>query len=435
MRGRQREEVTPREDNATPGLTTKRNLRILFFSDNFPPEINAPATRTFEHCSNWAAAGCRITVITCAPNFPRGRVYEGYRNRLWQREKISNIDVIRVWSFMAPNTGTIRRIIDYISYMISAAIASLFVAKPDVIVATSPQFFTLGAGWFASFIHRRPWVFELRDIWPESIEAVAAMRRSLLLRVLEGLERFFYRSADRIVAVASAFRTKLVARGVDGGKIDIVTNGVLLDHFKPDTSEGERKRAELGLQGKFLIGYIGTHGLAHALETVLDAAAEARRHPDLADVHFLFVGDGARKEELVQTAAGASNVTFLPPVGKQELSALYNALDGAIAHLRKTELLTGIIPSKIFEYMASGVPVLIGVYGEARDLVVNGGAGLAFEPESSMDLVRVIRAIRDPQTHRALSSGGVATASLYSRPVLAGRMLDILEQVAGGVRA
>lgn len=425
--------VTVKNPSPPPG--TRRNLHILFFSDNFPPETNAPATRTFEHCAYWAAAGCRVTVITCAPNFPQGRVYQGYRNRLWQKENMSGVEVMRVWSFIAPNKGTARRIVDYVSYMITASIASCFVARADVIVATSPQFFTLGAGCFASLIHRRPWVFELRDLWPESIEAVAAMRQSRALRAVEWLEQFFYRSADRIVAVANAFRTKLVARGIDPQKINVVTNGVLLERFERDAAKSDRKRNELGLDGKFVVGYIGTHGLAHALETVLEAAAIARGEPDLADVHFLFVGDGARKEALVEAAAGATNVTFLPPVGKQELVAIYGVLDGAIAHLRRADLFEGVIPSKIFEYMAAGVPILMGVRGEARDLVVSGGAGIAFEPESSMELVRAVRTIRNPTVHSALSAGGVATASLFSRPVLAEQMLGILEQVAGRERS
>lgn len=405
-------------------------MRILFFADNFPPETNAPATRTYEHCARWVAAGHQVTVITCAPNFPQGRVHAGYRNRLWQWEEMAGIDVLRVWSFIAANEGFFGRIVDYVSYMVCAAVASCFVARPDVIVATSPQFFTLGAGWFAAKARRRRWVLELRDIWPESIKAVGAMRQSLTVRLLERAELLFYRSSDRIVAVAPAFRDILAARGIDPAKIEVVTNGVTLERFKPADGSAERERR--GLTGKFVLGYVGTHGMAHALETVLEAAAIAGHDPALAEVHFLFVGDGARKRPLVEFARsrGLANVSFLPSVAKDEVIAVYGLLDAAIVHLRRTELFASVIPSKIFECMAMGLPILMGVDGEARRIVVEGGAGIAFEPENPEDLVRAIRLIRDEGLRSALSAGGVATASHYSRPVLAERMLGILEQVA-----
>lgn len=405
-------------------------MRILFFADNFPPETNAPASRTSEHCARWVAAGHQVTVITCVPNFPQGRVHQGYRNRLWQWETMEGIDVLRVWSFVSANEGFFVRIVDYISYMFSAMVASCFVARPDVIVATSPQFFTLGAGWFAAKLRRRPWVLELRDIWPESIKAVGAMRPSRAIRLIERLEMFFYRSADRIVAVASAFRDILAARGVDPAKIEIVTNGVALERFKPADGNAERERR--GLAGKFVLGYVGTHGMAHALETVLEAAAISRGDPALADVHFLFVGDGARKQALMDLAAarGLADVSFLPSVPKDEVVAIYPTLHAAIVHLRRSELFASVIPSKIFECMAMGVPILMGVDGESRRIVVEGKAAIPFEPENPEDLVRAIRLIRDDGLRSALSAGGVATASHYSRPVLAERMLGILEQVA-----
>jgi glycosyltransferase involved in cell wall biosynthesis len=405
-------------------------VRVLFFADNFPPETNAPANRTHEHCARWVEAGNRVTVITCAPNFPSGVVHEGYRNGLWQWEVVDGIDVLRVWSFISANEGFFARVVDYVSYMVSAAIASCFVARPDVIVATSPQFFTLGAGWFAAKVRRRPWVLELRDIWPESIKAVGAMRQSFVINWLERLELFFYRSADRIVAVAGSFRSILAARGIDPAKVDVVTNGVDLDRFT--RTDGAAERARIGLSDKLVVGYVGTHGMAHALETALEAADLAQRDAELADVHFLFVGDGARKKALVEWAAshGLANVTFLPSTDRDGVVRIYGVLDAAIVHLRRSELFDNVIPSKIFECMALGVPVLMGVEGEARRIVIEGGAGIAFEAENANDLLRAIGSIRDHHLRRDLSAGGVATASQYSRPVLAGRMLRILEEVA-----
>lgn len=163
-------------------------MHILFLTDNFPPETNAPASRTYEHARQWVSEGHRVTIVTCAPNFPTGRVYEGYRNRLWHRETIDGIDVVRVWSFISANEGFALRVLDFVSFMAAAMVAGLFVRKPDIVVATSPQFFTLIAGNWIRFWRRIPWVLELRDIWPESIKAVGAMKQSAIIRFLERVE-------------------------------------------------------------------------------------------------------------------------------------------------------------------------------------------------------------------------------------------------------
>ncbi len=208
-------------------------MHILFLSDNFPPEVNAPASRTFEHCREWVAAGHKVTVITCAPNFPKGVVFEGFRNRLWQKSEVDGITVIRVWSYITKNEGFAKRILDYVSYMFTAFWASLFVRRVDVIVGTSPQFFTACAAYAASVFKRRPWVFELRDIWPESIRAVGAAKDSMLLDWLEKLELFLYRRADAVISVTHAFKRNLITRGIDGAKIAVVTNGVDTTRFQP----------------------------------------------------------------------------------------------------------------------------------------------------------------------------------------------------------
>ena len=163
-------------------------MHILFLTDNFPPETNAPASRTFEHCREWVKAGHQVTIITCAPNFPKGKVFDGYRNRLWQSEQMEGIRVIRVWSYITKNEGFLKRILDYISFMVSAIIAALFVRKPDIVIGTSPQFFTACAAYVVGAYKRIPFVFELRDLWPESIKAVGAMRSGRVLSMLEAIE-------------------------------------------------------------------------------------------------------------------------------------------------------------------------------------------------------------------------------------------------------
>ena len=206
-------------------------MHILFLSDNFPPEVNAPASRTFEHCRQWVREGNQVTVITCNPNFPKGEIFPGYRNRLLQKEKMSGINVIRVWTYIAENKGFAMRILDYLSFMLSSFIASFLVRKVDLIIGTSPQFFTTVSAWCSSIFKRVPFVFELRDLWPESIKAVGALKDSKLIRLFEALEMFLYRRASRIVSVTKSFKNNLIQRGIHGDKVDVVTNGVDLSRF------------------------------------------------------------------------------------------------------------------------------------------------------------------------------------------------------------
>ena len=253
-------------------------MQILFLTDNFPPEVNAPASRTYEHCREWVRAGHRVTVITGVPNFPKGRVFPGYRNHVWQRETMDGIEVVRVWTYITANAGFAKRTLDYLSFMVTGFLAGLVQPRPDVIVGTSPQFFTNCAAWTLSVFLWRPFVFELRDLWPESIKTVGAMNDSAALRLMERLELFLYRRAAAVVAVTESFRRNLIGRGIDRNKIHVVTNGVDLSRFRPMQRDAGLA-TRYGLDGTFVAGYIGTHGMAHALETVLEAAQRIRSVP------------------------------------------------------------------------------------------------------------------------------------------------------------
>lgn len=407
-------------------------MHILFLTDNFPPEVNAPASRTFEHCREWVKAGHKVTVITCAPNFPKGELLDDYRNRLWQSEDMAGIRVIRVWSYIASNEGFAKRILDYLSYMVTAWIAALFVRRIDIIVGTSPQFFTACAAWGASLFKRRPWVFELRDIWPESIRAVGAMDRSRALDIMEKLELFLYRRAKLIVSVTNSFKRNLAGRGIDPDKIRVVTNGADLRHFQPRGKDAELVR-QLGYGGKFVAGYIGTHGMAHGLETLIEAA-RMLRDEGRRDIHLLLLGNGARKAELCARAdaLGLDNVTFVDTVPKAEVARYWSILDASIIHLRASPLFETVIPSKLFECMAMGIPILHGVRGESAEIVETNNVGLTFEPEHAQQLRdRLVElAGNRPQAQR-LGRNGTAAAGEYSRSRLAREMLAHLSGAIG----
>ncbi|MEL6435987.1 MAG: glycosyltransferase family 4 protein [Pseudomonadota bacterium] len=407
-------------------------MHILFLTDNFPPETNAPASRTFDHAKAWVAEGHEVTVVTCAPNFPKGKVFDGYRNRLWQSEMMDGIRVIRLWTYITANDGFVRRILDYQSFMVTGFFASLFVRRADVVVGTSPQFFTACAAWASAALKRRPFVFELRDLWPESIRAVGAMKQSRVLDVFERLEMFLYRRAHAIVSVTQSFKQNLIDRCIDGEKIHVVTNGVDASRFSPMPKDGALTDA-LGLGGKFVAGYIGTHGMAHSLETVVDAAAILTRDETTRDIRILFLGDGARRRAVMEKAdaLGLNNVLFLQSVPKADVPRYWSLLDVAVIHLRKTDLFKTVIPSKMFECFGMGLPILHGVEGESADILNSVGAGMTFEPENAEDLAAKIKHLKDnPDQMNAYAERGQQGAASYDRQTLAKAMLRVLEHVA-----
>jgi glycosyltransferase involved in cell wall biosynthesis len=405
-------------------------MHILFLSDNFPPETNAPASRTHEHAKRWAASGHRVTVITGTPNFPSGKIHAGYRNETWRRDKIDGIDVIRVWTFITANEGFIRRTLDYMSFMVTATIASLFAGRADVVVATSPQFFTPCAAWVVSILRRRPFIFELRDLWPDSIVAVGAMRETAAIRLLRRLEYFLYRRADRIVVVTESFRTVLTGNGIDPAKISVVPNGVDLESFKPGVKPQDLAQ-RWDVSGKFVAAYVGTIGMAHGLDTILDAAAFLKRRPDIA---FMLIGAGAEHAVLEQRCRelGLSNVIFTGPVSKEQVREYWKLCDVALVLLRDSPLFAHVIPSKMFEAMGMERPIILGVRGESAEILQRSGAGLVIAPGSSEALAEAIVSLAaNGELAMQMGRAGRAFVSTeYNRNDLAARMLQVLAGAA-----
>ena len=400
-------------------------MRILFLTDNFPPEVNAPASRTFDHCKEWVKAGAEVTVITCNPNFPQGKVYEGYKNKWFkQEEMMEGIRVIRVWTYIVPNVGFLKRTLDFISFSISAFFTGLFV-KTDIIVATSPQFFTALAGRTLHWWKRKPWVMEVRDLWPESIKTVGAMKDNLFIRYFEWEEMRCYRSAKKIVVVTDSFKRKLIERGVDEQKIFVVKNGVDKSLFKPMKKDVDIVK-QLHLEGKTVVGYIGTHGMAHKLDFILNCANDLKNDKNL---HFILMGGGAEKENLLRMKKElkVDNVTMLDPVPKTEVGRYISVLDICLINLKKSPLFTTVIPSKIFENAAMAIPILMGVEGEAQQIIEGYEAGLCFEPENEADFVSKLNLLRQPEFYDKCKKGCLKLADDFDRKNLANEMFKILQ--------
>ena len=405
-------------------------MRILFLADNFPPEVNAQASRVFERARLWVQWGHTVTVLTCAPNFPEGKVYSGYKNHWHRTEEMSGIRVVRVKTFVAPNTGVVLRVLDFLSFMVAAFCAGLFQPRPDIVVATSPQFFAAVGGCSLAWVKRRPFVMELSDLWPDSIVAVGLMKKSLALRLLERLELFMYARATAIVAQTPAFKSNLVRRGVPAEKIAVVLNGVDLERFQPVERDAELAETWGIAPDEFVVSYIGTLGLAHELERVLECAHLLRD----TKVRFLLVGPGADRERLVAKARSMElrNVTFVPFQPKENILGFWGISNVALVHLKNTPLFETVIPSKIFEAMAMGLPILlVSPAGEASRIVQVEDVGVwvpAGDLEAFVTSIRLLQG--DPGFRERLASNSRLAAPRYSRERQAREMMSCLEQAA-----
>ena len=365
-------------------------MRILFLTDNFPPENNAPATRTYEHCLKWSRMGYEITVITCFPNFPNGKVFGGYTNKLYQKEVINGIKVIRVWSYITENSGFIKRIIDYMSYALTSFLFGLFV-KTDLIIATSPQFFTPMSGRMLSLFKRIPWVMEVRDLWPDSIAAVGSMNKSSkTFKILKKIEHHLYKTASKIIVVTESFKKYIkTEHQINSTKIGVFKNGVLVKNFKkskPDDVIVFKK--SLGLENKIVISYIGTHGQAHGLKFILKSISKISNQ----NLHFLFIGDGSEKQKLIKYSEtlDSKNFTFLESVTKSEIPLYIDISDYSLVNLKKLDEFKNVIPSKIFENIAMYKPILLGVEGESKKLINEYEVGVCFKPENKESFLKAI---------------------------------------------
>ena len=367
-------------------------------------------------------------MISCVPHHPMGKAYPGYRNRLFQQETVNGINAIKVLTYITANEGFAKRTFNYVFYMIMATLIAPFAGKADVVVSTSPQFFNGLAGYFVSRLKRARWVLEIRDLWPESIIAVGALKHRRLIRLLERLEHFAYRKADHIVPVTRAFRDHIEATGVSRNKITIVRNGVDLELFQAKPRDNDYAES-LGLKkNQFVAAYVGTHGMAHGLDTLLDAA-EILRVRD--DVILLMAGDGSERQRLQEEIKRRklTNIRMLGQLPKSDMPLLWSVSDASLVLLRKLDLFLTVIPSKIFESMAMRKPIIMGVSGEGAEVVLAAKAGIAIEPENSTELAAAILHLADSATVCAElgNSGARYVNEHFNRARLADAYVEVLK--------
>jgi len=369
-------------------------MRILFLTHYYPPEVNAPANRVHEHARAWVKDGHQVTVITGVPNHPTGRLFPGYENRFGE-ETIDGVRVVRTWVLLAANAGFARRIANYLLFLCTALVASVRVERPDVVVATSPQFFCGVAGALVALAKRRPFVLEVRDLWPDSIVQLGQLRNPAIIRLLEGIETWLYRRADAVVVLTKAFARHVAARGVPEREIALVYNGIDAEAFRPRPRD-EALLARAGLRDAFTVAYVGTLGLAHGLVQVLEAAE--RLADAMPDLHLVFIGEGADRARIEREAKrrGIAHVHFTGLLPRDEIPGWLSSLDVLLVMLRDLAVFETVIPSKIFEYLALERPIVLASprASEIRAMVEEADVGLSVDAENPQALADAIRAIR-----------------------------------------
>lgn len=416
--------------------------------------MGAPAARAAELAHHWARAGHEVSVLTGFPNHPTGVVPAEWRARLRRlvyHERITvttesasgahgqttgdaSFGVYRTWLWPLPNRKGHERMRNYASFCLSASVRGLSLPRPDVIIASSPQLLVPLAGWWLSFVRQIPFVFEVRDLWPESLTAVGiGNERSFLHRSLGKIAGFLYQRADLIVVVSPAFREHLMeVWRVPAEKIAVVENGVEAGIFYPQPESSNRAlRRQIGAEGKLLVSYVGTMGMAHGLETLLDAAAQILEHRP--DVLFLVVGEGAEKARIKSMAESRrlTNVRFLDQQPRDRIPAFISASDACLVLLKNTDVFKKVIPTKMLEFMSCARPVIVGVAGQARQIVEEANAGIAIAPENSGALVEAISRLADDQGLRLElgQNGRRYIVEHFSRAQTAGKFIRVLQKI------
>jgi colanic acid biosynthesis glycosyl transferase WcaI len=412
-------------------------MKILYISQYFPPEIGAPAARVSELARHWTQEGHDVTVLTGFPNHPNGVVpaeYKAALRRLVAKEKFAGASVVRSWLLPFPNRKAYERILNYSSFFASATITGMFLGRPEAVVSTSPQILVALAGWWIARCKRVPFVFEVRDLWPESLAAVGmGSYGSLLYRSLAKIAGFLYRRSDHIVVVTPAFKDHLVRRWhVPAEKISIIQNGVETEMFSPRNADS-LLRSQLVPEGKFLVSYIGTIGMAHGLDTLIGAAAKLQTAAP--QVEFLLVGEGADRERICALAnsRGLTNLHFAGPQPRERIPAYIAASDACLVLLKRADVFETVIPTKMLEFMSCGRPVVLGLEGQARKMVENAAAGIWIMPESAEELAKAILHL---ESNRGLArqlgvNGRNYVLQHLSRKQTAAEYIALLEELAG----
>jgi glycosyltransferase involved in cell wall biosynthesis len=365
-------------------------MRVLFLTQFFPPEVGATQTRMHHFARRLTENGHQVTVITEVPNHPKGIVFEGYRGRAVQRTVEDGIEIIRAWVYTSPRKTFTRRVLFYNTYMVNAVLAGLLLGRRryDVIFATSPPLPVAVSAYALSRLRHCPFIMDVRDIWPAVGVILGEIRGQAVIRAAEKLERFLYTQAAAITCVTQSFVRDVIGKGAKPAKVHFLPNGTIPELFNPDRVNGELRRL-LGMTGKFVVGFCGNHGVAQGLPEILEAARLLKEHDEF---RFLFIGEGPVKARLLEMKAryDLDNVLMLPQVPISDITPYINAADVMLVPLKRDDIFTAFIPSKMFDFMACGKPIILSVDGEARAILKESAGGIYVEPDNPRALASLL---------------------------------------------
>lgn len=405
-------------------------MHVLFLTQYFTPEIGATQTRIHEFARACVEKGHRVTVVTEFPNHPHGRIPKQYRWKLFTHEQMDGFTVLRVWVWASPVKTTLRRLLFYGSFLALSALRALCMrARIDVVFATSPPLPVGLAGWLIARGRRAIFVLDIRDLWPSAALALGELKRPVLLRLAEHLERFLYRRADRITTVTRGFVDHIAAYIDNSARIELLPNGAQTDIFRPSEIYPDH-RGRLGIDGRFLITFAGNHGIAQGLDAILDAAAILRDRPE---VMFVLIGDGPIKSSLIKRARslGLVNVLFLPAVPLSQITPYLTMSDALLVPLRNDPVFDTFIPSKFFDFLACARPVVLMVNGEAREILESSGGGVWVGPEDAAGLARAIEKLMATTTEERRRMGERGRAYVLARYTRAHQNQHLLNLLDG----
>ncbi|MEA2062480.1 MAG: glycosyltransferase family 4 protein [Gemmatimonadota bacterium] len=414
-------------------MRDKKPMKILMLTQYFYPEVGATQTRIYEFARNLVASGHEVTVITEVPNHPIGIIHEQYQGKLFVVEQIDKIRVIRVWVWARQKKNFANRILFYFSYMVMSFFAGLyFKGRYDIVFATSPPLFVGVSGYLLSIFKRSYYVLDIRDLWPAAATALGELSNKRIISLAEKIERILYKNADAIVAVTKGFCDHIQHKGGEKNKIYYIPNGTVTEIFKPLPPDG-RWKEKLGLKDKFVATFAGTLGIAQGLWSLIHAAKLLREYHDIA---LLFIGDGPVKNQLIDLARKLklTNIYFHPQVPITHINPYLNASDILLVTLKNDVVFNTFIPSKMFDFMSCGRPIILSVDGEARKIFEQADAGVYVQPENFYDLSdAIIYLYENPELCRRHGRSGHEFATRnFSRKEQASKLERVFESVTGG---
>jgi lipopolysaccharide/colanic/teichoic acid biosynthesis glycosyltransferase/glycosyltransferase involved in cell wall biosynthesis len=383
-------------------------MKILILTQWLEPE---PTFKGLLFARELAARGHEVEVLTGFPNYPDGKLYPGYRIRPWVRERLDGIDVLRVALYPSHDNSGFHRVFNYTSFALSAAVfGAALIRKPDVMYVYHPPITVGFAAAVIGFLRKTPFVYDIQDLWPDTVAASGMMSNSRALSLLGALCKLVYRRASHITVCTPGFKETLVGRGVSPSKIDVIYNWC--DEKALKNSNGPVAR--LGAADRFSILFAGTMGLAQGLGSVLSAAQICRNTVPIAE--FLFIGGGVDRLRLERMAEEMqlNNVRFLPRQPMQAMGSILAGADALLVHLKDDPLFRITIPAKTQAYMATGRPILMGVRGDAADLVKRSQTGVLCEPDNPQSIAEAVKELAGAGPERLASMGRNGT-EFYDR--------------------